>query len=179
MDNDVDHARLEPRTNMFVMASISATTASGPVKIRNLSPQGALIECDALPATGESFELKRGRLFAAGQVVWRQGNKAGLRFDRLIDVVDWLPSAHSAQQSVDCANQQLTSGAVGQSTVGIEPTARQRLIDNDQLRRVARALDLLADDLADDAALVMLHGQKLQCLDIASQMLRKLAAATA
>nr|WP_166179182.1 PilZ domain-containing protein [Altererythrobacter segetis] len=175
MDIELDHARSEPRTNMFVMASISATTASGPVKIRNLSPRGALIESSTLPATGESLELKRGALFAAGEVVWREGNRAGLRFDRSIDVIDWLPSAHCAQQVVDAVVQQAKAAMAGHTTMANEQTADQISIDADQLRRLARALDLLADDLADDATVLTRHAQKLQALDIAAQMLRRLA----
>lgn len=159
---------------MFVMASVSADTASGAVKIRNLSPHGALIESSALPAAGESVELRRGSLFVAAQVAWRQGNKAGLRFDRPVEVTDWLPSAHSAQKSVENAFQQVKAGLAG-PPVGL-PVERDSN-DPDQLRRIARALDLLADALADDAAIVMRHPEKLQVLDIASQILRKLAAA--
>jgi hypothetical protein len=176
LEIEQDQTRLEARTNMFVMASISATTASGPVKIRNLSSRGALIESSILPAAGESLELKRGPLFAAAEIVWREGNKAGLRFDRSIDVVDWLPSAHCAQHAVDTVVQQAKAVVAGHTTVANQQTADQNSIDADQLRRLARALDLLADDLADDAAVVTRHAQKLQALDIAAQMLRKLAA---
>ena len=175
LDIEPDHARSEARTNMFVMASVSATTASGAVKIRNLSPHGALIESAALPAVGEPVELKRGPLFAAGQVTWRQGNKAGLRFDRPIEVIDWLPSAHSGQQSVENAFQQVKAGLADDSRTEL-PVERD-LNDPEKFRRIARALDRLADALADDAAIVMRHPEKLQVLDIASQMLRKLAAA--
>lgn len=153
---------------MFVMASISATTASGPVKIRNLSPQGALIASSVLPSAGESLELKPGPLFAAGQVVWRQGNKAGLRFDRLIEVVDWLPSGNSARQAVGGVYPPNNVGEHGQATAANELVTAQRPIDNNQLRRLARALDLLADDLVNDADVRTRHGQKLHCLDIAA-----------
>jgi len=158
---------------MFVMASVCATTASGAVKIRNLSPHGALIESAVLPVVGESLELKRGPLFAAGLVAWRHGNRAGLKFDRPIAVIDWLPAAHSAQQSVENAFQQVKAGLADNSRIEL-PVARDSN-DPDQLRRVARALDLLADALADDEGIVVRHAEKLQVLDIASQILRKLA----
>lgn len=176
LDIELPYARLEPRTNLFVMASISATTASGPVKIRNLSPRGALIESSGLPALGESYELKRGSLLAAGEIVWREGNKAGLRFDRSIAVADWLPSGNCAQQAVDTLVQQAKAVSTGHALAANGPAAERDSVDTDQLRRLARALEGLADDLADDAAVVTRHAQKLQALDVAVQMLRKLAA---
>jgi hypothetical protein len=42
-------------------------------------------------------------------------------------------------------------------------------------RRLARAIDALADELADDPAVVARYGTKLQALDMAGQALRKVA----
>ena len=51
--------RREPRTNMFVMATIYADTGSAPVKVRNLSSTGALIEGEVLPPLGATVRLRR------------------------------------------------------------------------------------------------------------------------
>lgn len=177
MEAAIDRARSEPRTNLFVMASISATTVSGPTRIRDLSRNGALIEGAALPAPGEDMYLKRGPLLASGQVVWRKGSKAGLRFDRSIEVSEWLPSAQTGQQEVDRAFQQLKSGIADRAAVASSRSPEGISIDPDQLRRIACALDRLSDDFADDAVLVMRYSQKLQILDVTAQMLRKLASA--
>ena len=49
------------------------------------------------------------------------------------------------------------------------------VITVDDMKRVAHSLDDLADALSDDMNVVMQHAEKLQVLDIAAQLLRKLA----
>ena len=44
---------------MFVIATMSAITASGPIKIRNLSRHGAHIEGAELPGLGDDLKLRR------------------------------------------------------------------------------------------------------------------------
>jgi len=53
-------ARIEPRTNMFVMASLAAGQAQATVKVRNMSTRGALIEGTSLPPEGAECLLHRG-----------------------------------------------------------------------------------------------------------------------
>ena len=158
---------------MFVLATITADQVSGPVKIRNLSPSGALIEGAALPAAGESLVLRRGHNAIGGKVVWCQGGRAGLRFEGQATVGDWLPAGQSGQQSVDETFQSLKANAVAAPAERSAPPARP--FSAADLRQLARAIDALADDLAEDDAVVARHGARLQTLDIASQTLRKLA----
>src|SRR5687768_8991878 len=108
--NVVPHPqRTLPRTSMFVLASMTAETVSGPVKIRNLSPDGALIEGAALPRLDEHLAIRRGELAATGRVIWCDGGKAGLRFDHYVDVAAWLP-AGPPQQQVDQAFHAIKHG---------------------------------------------------------------------
>ena len=174
-----DHGRSESRTNMFVIATMSAITASGPIKIRNLSRHGALIEGAALPGLGEHLKLRRGLLSATGQIVRLDGNKAGVRFDGPIDVAQWLPSGHPGQQRVDDLFQSIRdeSAACTGRRDAARPTARTA-VDPAQLRQLALDLNALADDLAADASVVVRHGLRLQTLDVASQVLRRLAGET-
>lgn len=158
---------------MFVLAAISADRVSGPVRIRNLSPSGALIEGAALPSPGERLVLRRGQNSIGGKVVWCHEGKAGLRFDGRATVGDWLPAGQPGQQRVDETFQQLKSSALAAPAASSTPTARPFCASD--LRQLARAIDALADDLADDDAVVARHGAKLQALDIAAQTLRKLA----
>lgn len=95
-------ARVERRTNMFVMASLIARSASGPVRVRNLSSTGALIEGAVIPAPGERVFLRRAGATVVGEVIWSRDGRAGLRSDSRVTVADWLPRANcSAQQRVD------------------------------------------------------------------------------
>jgi hypothetical protein len=158
---------------MFVLASMTAETVSGPVKIRNMSPDGALIEGAALPRLGEHLSIGRGELAATGRVIWCEGGKAGLRFDHHLDVAAWLP-AGGPQQQVDqafCAIKNGLSNVVRLpvAPVGTSPVAKSDLVD------AALAIEALADILADDAGVIASHSTRLQVLDIAAQLLRRCA----
>lgn len=159
---------------MFVLATIAAGSASGPVKIRNLSPGGAMVEGAALPQVGDRFELRRGASCVCGTVAWCRDGLAGLEFDGTVDVAEWTPGGHAGQKRVDQVFQQVTAGAGAAPEVQIL-VPQEDTFAAPQLRRLARAIDALADDLADDAAVVAKFAAKLQTLDIASQVLRKLA----
>lgn len=52
--NEDISARIELRTNMFALATVAGKDVAGPVKIRNLSPSGALIEGALLPLRGNA-----------------------------------------------------------------------------------------------------------------------------
>lgn len=172
-------ARLEPRTNMFLIATISASSFSGPVKVRNLSPSGALIEGAALLAVKEPIHLRRGRLAVTGEVVWSRSGRAGLRFRSRLKVKDWLPTDfnRAAQQRVDEILQSLRADATGDAPPRINELPEVHALSASDLGDLAKAIDALAQDLASDQVVVSRHFTKLQTLDIAAQALRKLSAA--
>ena len=97
---------------MFVLATMAAASGSAPIKIRNMSQGGALLEGGALPPVGEHLSLRRGELVVSGHVVWRQQGKAGLSFDCAVEVMDWLPSGSGGQQRVDRTFQELKAGSI-------------------------------------------------------------------
>ena len=66
---------------MLLAASIELGGASVPVKLRNLSEQGALIEGEELPAEGTVTIFQRKDLRLAGRVIWVEGRYAGIAFD--------------------------------------------------------------------------------------------------
>lgn len=175
-DADVG-SRSEPRTSLFVMASMTARSVSGPVKVRNLSTFGGLIEGPQLPELGEALQLRRGGLSASGRVVWRSGTKAGLQLDDPIGVTDWLPSGRSGQAIVDDTFQGMKAAG------GKEPAPHQTnpshmlSYDQGQLSQSASALDALADALAEDPDIVARFASELQVLDTAAQTMRKIAEA--
>ena len=163
---------------MFVLATMTAATFSGPIKIRNMSPGGALIEGNALPRIGEQVCLRRGDLAVAGRVVWREAGKAGLRFDDDVQVTTWLPAGSGKQQQVDRAFDELKAAPSGPLRSATSQIQRTRITAR-ELLDLASALDALADDLAGDAAVVANQASKLQTLDIASQVLRKIGTSAA
>ena len=176
MNAEQTTARAHPRTSVFVLATMVTATVSGPIKIRNMSSGGALVEGEALPCVGERVCLRRGDLAAAGRIVWREAGKAGLRFDDDVQVMSWLPTGNGKQQLVDRTFAELKSNPISSASSAMT-NVKSASIDGGELLDLASALDALADDLAGDTAVVANHLSKLQTLDIASQLLRKIAVA--
>jgi hypothetical protein len=118
--------------------------------------------------------LCRGSLEIAGEVVWQENGRAGLRFSSRANVADWLPQSSSklAQQRVDQVVQQVKSGAQALAATR-EPLPGR--VSTEEILRVRILIDELAEAFAEDAAVVERHGSKLQSLDLASQILAKLA----
>lgn len=167
----------EQRVDLLVSANLHAQPASGLVRLCNISPVGALIEGQGLPSVGHEVELRRGALAVPGRIVWRGDDQAGVSFSERTEVADWFPDA-PPQASVDRAFQRIMEEfrerGLPPSPVVPAPL-HNSCITVDDMARVAALLDVLADALAEDSGVVMRHTDKLQSLDIAAQLLRKLA----
>lgn len=174
-----DDARCEPRTSVFVMATLYAGAGSSAVKVRDVSPAGALIEGGVVPPPGTQVCLCRAGLTITGTIVWSRGDRAGLRFESRTSVAEWLPrgGALAPQQRVDEIVQQVkASGPARPLSRRDVPTFQSATISDVELTQLALALESLAEDLAGDAGVTTRHMEKLQTLDVAVQALRKLAA---
>ena len=69
--------RKNRRSNVLMSASLELSGTSLPVKLRNLSADGALVEGDKLPVEGASDPVPQGRSQHAGHVAWVKGRQAG------------------------------------------------------------------------------------------------------
>jgi hypothetical protein len=177
-EHDAPHERSESRNNLFVVAALSSTTASGPVRVRNMSPHGALIEGPVLPPEESPLRLSRGSLGVTGHIVWRRDNRAGVRFDSAVSVADWLPNGRAAtgQQKVDeivhtYKSQKATPGA------NVVPTASRAEEAGVVacLAEIQNAITGAAEELASDPEVAARHLGALQAIDVATQKLEKLA----
>lgn len=160
---------------MFVLATIASLTAFGSVKVRNMSLSGALIEGAALPAIDEVVYLSRGANTVQGRVAWSTGGRAGIHFDGRVEVSEWTPGGNRRQDKVNLLVRQVKAGAIPLGAAELDPP--DGLAPSD-LAKLARAIDRLADTLADDPVIVRRFGAQLQTLDIASQVLGKLSKRT-
>ena len=160
-------------------ATLSVGSDSFPVKLRDLSSEGALIEGVILPTSGTNVCLSRGSLNVVAEVVWCRAGRAGLRFESSVSVAEWLPQgrALAAQQRVDQIVQQVKASRT--ETLASPkhlPTFQSRKVGALELTRLRVALETLAEDLAADPDIVKRHMTKLQTLDLVAQALTKLAA---
>ena len=106
-------ARVAPRTNMFIAATLCWEQHRNPVKVRNMSITGALVESPVVPSTGSSVLLVRGSYSTAGRVVWADKNRCGLYLTAAINVRDWLaPPSNTEQLRVDQIVALVKAGAV-------------------------------------------------------------------
>ncbi len=79
------HNRRSRRSHVLMAASIEAAGVTVPVKLRNLSTEGALIEAGQLPSVGEVVVFRKNELRLSGHVAWIIGNRAGVAFDTMLD----------------------------------------------------------------------------------------------
>lgn len=173
-----DDARRQPRTSLLVMAALYCGSGSSPVRVRDLTSSGALVEGSVIPPAGTEVSLCRGSLNVAGEVVWRHAGRAGLRFESRITIAEWLPKGGSIapQQRVDEGIQQINaSGTAPPLSPRYAASLHPARVDAVELTKLRVAIESLAEDLAGDALVVQRHMAKLQTLDLATQVLRKLA----
>lgn len=77
--------RKSSRSNVMMNASIELSGVSIPVRLRNLSVDGALVESDRLPVEGASVHFRRGDLNVQGKIAWVDKRTAGISFDQKLD----------------------------------------------------------------------------------------------
>ena len=70
------------RSPVLLAASVEVAGVVTPVKLRNLSEEGALVEGDRLPLEGSTTFFERNDLRIKSRVAWVHGTLAGLAFAR-------------------------------------------------------------------------------------------------
>jgi hypothetical protein len=162
---------------MFLAAALRTGGDQAPVKVRNMSPNGAMFESPVTPVVGAKVDLIRGALVARGTVIWSCASKCGVRFCSEVSVKDWLAAPTKVQQQrVDEMVALVKAGRTdppADNESSHEPRSYDQLIDD--LAAVVGLMQDLEDDLAASDATLERHGLKLQNLDIAMQMLRAVA----
>jgi hypothetical protein len=156
------------RSNVFLAAVLHGGATAVPVRIRNISATGALIEATSLPSAGTAVRLVRGDLCASGELAWTTARHAGIRFVDAIHVEGWVKRVgHSGQQRVDTVVEALRrSESV--------PPELQEGARVDSLRSISAALDELCAGLAGGDVTLEL-GEQLIKLDAIAQALRRIA----
>lgn len=70
------------RSPVLLTATVEIDGAAAPVKLRNISELGALIEGERLPEEGAETYFERKELRLKSRVVWVHGRYAGVAFGR-------------------------------------------------------------------------------------------------
>jgi len=139
-----------------------------PVRVRNISELGALVDGSSLPSDGTQVELRRGSLRTVGKIAWTAGNQCGLRFAIPIAVASWVKKIVSPhQEHVD----QMIEVARGNATLA-KPLAHETKCP-DTLPQLNLDLLQVCERLLGVSALVSEHPEKLLELDAIAQRLAK------
>ncbi len=73
------------RSNVLMTATLELSGTSLPVKLRNLSAEGALVEGEKLPVEGAAILFRKGDLSVQGHVAWAGTRHAGISFVRKLN----------------------------------------------------------------------------------------------
>ena len=174
------------RKNVMLAATIAWTAGSAPVRIRNLSELGAMIDGPALPDAGCALTLSRLVLSTAATVIWNRGGRCGLSLACPIVVDDWIAGASRApggsgagQLRVDQLQLAIRSGAgvpaeiPGPGPKPIQARQVERAIAA-EIGRVKAILDNVCEQLTDDVDVLHRHERAMQTFDIAGTILDQL-----
>lgn len=173
-------SRCHARTNLFLSAMVEEDGLAEVVRIRNLSLMGAMIEGSGLPGQGKGVVLKRGSVEVRCTIMWDAGQKRGLRFAAPVPVESWTGKigVSAGQQRVDAIQAAIRSGAsLATQGPSAPPPPRVPLEGRiaEELRQLRRIVEAIGDDLSGDLETLQRHGQSLQQLDRASQILGHLS----
>lgn len=180
----------DARKNLMLAAQIAAGDLCAPVRIRNMSASGAMIDGPALPDPGSRFVLRRLNLQINATAVWTRGGRCGVRLAGQVDIEEWISGVHKpmreaslGQLRVDEIQAAVRSGAM---LPAASPAAESAAPDVTLLARLGAELAFLqqtlaaaAEQLSDDPHVLTKHGEALQEIDIAAACLAELATVAA
>ena len=183
----IDPQLPSPRKNVLLSATIEAGKLKVPVRIRNLSESGAMLDGAALPDPGAALTLRRLQVEIGATVMWCEAGRCDVTFDGLVCVEDWvagscLPQRFVApgQARVDAIQSALRRGEAPPEAA--PPPGRQVPVGDleqhiaAEIEMVRRLLETVGDELSDDPALLMRYAEALQRFDFGCQVLGHLAA---
>jgi len=170
----------------MLAATISADSVSAPVRIRNLSEVGAMIDGPALPGAGSTLTLSRMAMSIVATVIWQRDGRCGLSLKCPIVVDDWIagastaPNVSAGQSRVDWLQSAIRSGAAMPTETRApapKPAEAQpvELSIAAELVRVKRMLDKVGEELTDDVDVLVRHERAMQSFDIAMMIVEELA----
>ena len=84
-ESGITQNRRARRSHVLMSASIEVGGSMLPVKLRNLSPDGALVEGGELPAVDSRVIFRKKELKLSGRVAWVADGRAGVAFDAKLD----------------------------------------------------------------------------------------------
>ena len=188
--------RSDKRTNIFLGATLRFEGRTAPVRVRDLSPNGAEIEGVMLPAKEARVTLERGSVCAEGVVAWRATDRCGLRFTTPLPVAAWWPGreAPRTQADVDWTVAEIRAEIAARAaappgeTVAPGPGNFEQVVSPpadlatilparvaEELACVVRMLRSIEEELSLEAVVVARHPAQLKLLGQSANLVTQLA----
>ena len=150
------------RSSVLFTALLSSPAGLQTVRIRNISPSGAMLGGAKFPMEGTRVTLRRGDLQATARVAWRRAGLAGLTFDNDVEVNAWLEhNGRPAARQVDPGN--------GGNPL---PSPANTEADRVTFEWVSRRLTEISDHLADSTPMRVELAEALLEIDALARFLR-------
>lgn len=83
-----------PRVRVLINARLITTTDEQPVKLRDISAGGTLVESEQPMTAGKDVILRRGSTEVFARIVWANGNRCGLQFEEAMTDAELLGFIH-------------------------------------------------------------------------------------
>ena len=90
--------RDSPRLRVLINARVITTTHEQPVKLRDISAGGTLVESEHAFAAGKDVILRRGSSEVFARIVWANGNRCGLQFEEPMTEAELLGFIHQPRK---------------------------------------------------------------------------------
>lgn len=182
---NIHDIRDSARRNMYLAAILRRGTEQAPVRIRNMSALGALVDSPIVPEPNSRIELIRGSFIAEGRVVWSEPKRCGIRFTSQLSVNDWLAPVE-AQPALRAASDWQFPPPLTQQDFRDLPAVHEAMpattqepvlqatIPVEDLLEAARLVERVARALARDAHFLRDHMTEGRNLICAMQMLSRM-----
>jgi hypothetical protein len=107
---DEDDNRGERRDSLFLLAQLRLGSVEMPVKVRNLSSGGAMIEGATRATKGATVSVNiRNIGWTEGDIAWVEGNRCGIAFRDQIDPLA-ARTQISGKETTPAPSQRTTAG---------------------------------------------------------------------
>lgn len=172
-ENAVSNLRDVQRTKLFVAATIVIDGQVDPVRVRDMSSGGALIEGPVLPPAGTAFELVRAHLRVSARSMWVRGNQCGVSFEETVDVAEWMTrNSPTQQQRIDALFHKARCNVeTARSERHYSGTSEIEHEDGDLLDAI-ELLTAMQDTLVLDPHMQMHHPDQMRSLQKVLRLLR-------
>jgi hypothetical protein len=172
------------RSKLLLAGSIESAGMKSPVRIRDLSETGALLEGPAFPAVDSILTLTRLAVQIDARVVWHRPPKCGVEFQGQISIPEWISGkpgpVNFGQARVDGIQAAIRAGTPIPSDVSVAdlPVDLHSLDDRigTELTAMQGLLEAMSSELSGDPDVVHRHCAVLQNFDLVSQTLGHLTA---